>query len=263
MSFVNKSTRLRDSKENLDNHQQILSSSSSSYASSGSFSVHESDLRETTPFNKSKQNSEHQSSSKMEETKKFSTTKNSCCTRKKFLVIFLIFFYLVIDILINLIFVTETFSTTPSFIEYSPKVSLIDIWIVSLARSIFLLAISLLVLIRHEIVNGFICFVHSKYISLLLCLCMYSFAIIKMLLHAETRHIKANSMAMLIWNFFSSFFFYACWYMLKLLKLRKKIKRDDASQKDQKATTNADDDDNEKDTLIGLHDFKFLRVLLN
>ena len=250
MSFTKKTVKLRESKENLDNARKVSSSlSSSAYASSGSFSINESDLRETAPFNK-----DNTPLTKMEEhlnsknNRKFSNqASGKCCTRKKLFIICLIFLYLTVDFLINLIFVTEIFSKMPSFMDYTASSSLIDIWIVSLAKCGFLLTISLLVVIRHEIVINFIRFVHSKYISLLVCLGMYSFAIIKMLLHAETRDIKVIPMAMFIWNFFSSFLFFGCWYMLKLLKLRKlNMNRNVSLEEDSK------DNDDEKSTFIGL-----------
>jgi hypothetical protein len=62
--------------------------------------------------------------------------------------------------------------------------------------------------------------VHKKYISALLCLAMYSFAMIKMLLHADQRVPQQHNMIMFIWNIIAAVLFFLSWYMMSLLNLK-------------------------------------------
>jgi hypothetical protein len=50
---------------------------------------------------------------------------------------------------------------------------------------------------------------------------MYSFAMIKMLVHADQRVPDRNSMIMFIWNIFAGVLFFISWYMLALLKSKR------------------------------------------
>jgi hypothetical protein len=248
MSFTKKSSTKSESKFNSNQH---ISSSSSS------FLVNETDIHEKTPFNQmsqenslpplltsSSKTSEHLKSSKSSSSSKPKLLNSYI--RRKLLVTCLIFMYLIGDNLINIIFVTHSFTKLPSFVsDYNVSSSLIDIWLISLVKCTFLFVFTLLVIVRHSLVFKFIRFIHLKYISLVLCLAIYSFAIVKMLLHAETRLIEAKCMAMFIWNFISSFLFYACWYMLKLLKLRT-INRGSKKEGD------GNEEDLEKSAFLGL-----------
>ena len=144
--------------------------------------------------------------------------REKLCSTKKCICLLLVFMFLAMDILLNIFFVTDSFEKAPSFIEYDISHSLIDLWFISIARDLFLFIIILCVAIRHKFISGFIKFIHKKYISAFLTLIMYSFAMIKMLLHSDTRQVKQNSMFMFIWNVIAGFLFFICWYMLRLLK---------------------------------------------
>ena len=144
---------------------------------------------------------------------------NMCCTLKCGCITF-VSVYLSIDFLLNLFFVTKSFSQLPSVEDFSIKTSLIDIWIISLVRDLFVLTVTLIVGIKHRIIYSFVKWLHKKYISSFACLLMYSYAMIKMLLHADQRKADQMSMLMFICNIVSAIFFFICWYMMSLLKLK-------------------------------------------
>jgi hypothetical protein len=97
------------------------------------------------------------------------------------------------------------------------------VWVISLVRDAVLLLVILTVGIRHKFIHQFIRFVHKKYVSALLCLIMYSYSMLKMLLHSDQaftdqRPSDNTSMLMFLWNIISAFLFFIAWYMLALLK---------------------------------------------
>lgn len=170
---------------------------------------------------------------------------NMCCSRKCFCV-GLIAVFISMDILVNLFFVTESFKKTPDFSNYHINSSLIDVWFISMARDLVLFVVVTFVAIRHKFISGFVKFVHKKYISAFLCLMMYSFAMIKMLLHSDTRQVKQNNMFMLMWNVFAGFLFFISWYMLRLLKHKQSnYRKTDIDGGD------LDENGNEEDIFIG------------
>jgi hypothetical protein len=147
-----------------------------------------------------------------------------CCSKKCGCVA-LIAMYICMDALINLFFITKSFSKYPMFDDLNIKTLVYDVWLISLTRDFFLFIIVMIVGIRHKIVYNFVRFVHKKYISSFLCLIMYSYAMGKMLLHADEAHKKGSSsdqniMLMFIWNIFSAFLFFIAWYMMALLKVK-------------------------------------------
>lgn len=96
---------------------------------------------------------------------------------------------------------------------------------ISVVRDCVLFLILLTVAIKHSLVYGLIRFVHKKYVSGFLCLIMYSYAMLKMLLHSDQAFIDNRasdntSMLMFLWNIISAFMFFIVWYMLALLKLK-------------------------------------------
>jgi hypothetical protein len=97
--------------------------------------------------------------------------------------------------------------------------SLVDVWAISILRDIFLFIIGLVVLIHHRIIHIFIKNFHRKYISALLCLLMYSYAMLKLLIHADNRKTNISNVFICIWNIIAAFLFFIVWYMLSLLKL--------------------------------------------
>lgn len=140
-----------------------------------------------------------------------------CCNKKCTCVAF-IAIYISFDVLFNAFFVTSAFTKQPAFSDYTIESSLVDVWLISVARDLVLTFVILMVGIRHQLISGFVKFVHKKYISSFLCLVMYSFAMIKMLIHADKRVPDRSSMIMFIWNIFAGILFFISWYMLALLK---------------------------------------------
>jgi hypothetical protein len=142
-----------------------------------------------------------------------------CCTRRCTCV-FLIILYVVFDVLVNLFFVTRAFSELPDVrpAAYRIESSLVDVWAVSLVRDSFTLIVVIISAVRSRVIYGFVRVVHKKYVSSFLCLIMYAYAMIKMLLHADQRTADRNSMLMFVWNIGASVAFFLCVYMLALLK---------------------------------------------
>ncbi len=163
----------------------------------------------TIILNKSRNNEEHSSIEKM------------CCNRKCGC-LFIISIYLSIDVLVNLFFVTKSFQKRPDgFENFNINTSLIDVWLISLIRDLFLLFIFILFAAKQHIIYPFVRFIHKKYISAFLCLAMYSYAMIKMLLHADQRkEVDRSSMLMFMWNVCAAYLFFISWYMMALLKLK-------------------------------------------
>lgn len=147
--------------------------------------------------------------------------KEMCCNRKCGC-LFIISCYLSMDIIVNLFFVTKSFTKKPEgFQSFRIDTSLIDVWLISLIRDFFLLFVLIFFISRQQLIYPFVKFVHKKYISSFLCLIMYSYAMIKMLLHADQRkEIDRSSMLMYMWNTCAAFVFFLSWYMLALLKLK-------------------------------------------
>lgn len=147
-----------------------------------------------------------------------------CSNAKKTACLVLITIYSVLDVLCNLFFITRAFTQKPwQSLElgqgFRIDESLIDVWCISLLRDVFLITVLTLVSVRHRFVHGFIKFVHNKFIGAFLCLMMYSYSMIKMLLHADQRKsTDPTSMTMFLWNIFASFAFFISIYMLALLK---------------------------------------------
>jgi hypothetical protein len=142
------------------------------------------------------------------------------CFNKKCIFLTLTFIYVLLDLFLNVFFVTKSFTELPGFHNYNIFFSMIDVWIISLCRDWFVLIVAMIVAIKHELICGFVKFVHKKYISSLLCLAMYSFAMIKMLLHADQREPQQPNMIMFIWNIIGSVMFFLSWYMMSLLNLK-------------------------------------------
>lgn len=138
-----------------------------------------------------------------------------------------VFAFTWLDVFLNAFFVTYSFTQEPKLggrlsQEYDIRLSLIDIWAVSIVRDLILLLVVIAVIIRHQSVYKFIKFVHRSYLTAFLCLLMYSFAMGKMLLHADRReHPDQTNMGMLMWNIFAAFAFFISFYMMALLKVRK------------------------------------------
>ena len=144
-------------------------------------------------------------------------SKGGCCTRKC-ACNFLISVYLAFDIVLNAFFVTHAFTQLPDFKQYNVVTSVVDTWIISLLRDLFLIVIVTLSSIRHRLVHRFVKWIHQKYLTSVLCLAMYAFAMIKMLLHSDQRVADKNNMFMFVWNIGASFCFFIALYMLALLK---------------------------------------------
>jgi hypothetical protein len=155
----------------------------------------------------------------------------NCCT-KKCACIFLITLNISFDIIFNAFFVTKSFTKWPfeNLFSYSRmanekkwsyefSTSLFDVWTVSVMRDLFLLIVVCISGIKHHKIYYFIKFIHQKYIAAFLCLIMYSFAMIKMLVYADQRQIvDKQNMCMFIWNIIAAFCFFISFYMLALLK---------------------------------------------
>ncbi len=140
-----------------------------------------------------------------------------CCTRRC-TCIFLIILYVVLDLVFNAFFVTRALTRLPDFANFRIESSLEDVWLVSLVRDLFTFVVVLISACNHRAIYTFVRFVHKKYISSFMCLLMYSYAMIKMLLHADQRQAEKNNMFMFIWNIGASVAFFICMYMLALLK---------------------------------------------
>jgi hypothetical protein len=130
--------------------------------------------------------------------------------------------YLAMDVLINLFFVSYSFTKRPDgFDNFKMSMSVIDVWLVSLVRDLFLLIILVLFVARQQLIYPFVRFVHKKYLSSFLCLAMYSYAMIKMLLHADqNKNVNHSSMLLFMWNVCAAYLFFISWYMMALLKLK-------------------------------------------
>jgi hypothetical protein len=81
------------------------------------------------------------------------------------------------------------------------------------------IVVAFVVSIHHRIIHSFIKNVHRKYISAVLCLLMYSYAMIKLLIHTDNRPKNNINVLMCIWNIIAAFLFFIVWYALSLLKL--------------------------------------------
>lgn len=175
-----------------------------------------------------------------------SKSKMSCCNRKC-ACIFLILLYVCFDFLINAFFVTRQFTQWPDFVNYSIESSMVDVWCVSVCRDIFTLVVTIIFAATtpsHRFAYLFVRWIHKNYVSSFLCLIMYAYSMIKMLLHADQRRADRNLMLMFMWNIAASFLFFISIYMLALSK--PKIAN--------YHTTDGDDDDennaNERDIFI-------------
>lgn len=148
------------------------------------------------------------------------------CTKKCAFLAFT-FLFIFIDIFLNQLYMTDGFTDINKFLLINSNGTLlilyadllVDIWIVSIVRDIFLLIISFIVVIDHRLCHKFIKFMHHKYINALLCLCMYSYAMIKLLLHADNRKTNLMNVFMLIWNIIAAFLYFISMYLYSLLKV--------------------------------------------
>jgi hypothetical protein len=148
--------------------------------------------------------------------------RNKMCCSKKCGCLSLIAVYISLDVLFNLFFVTfsanltksfitspnisKSFHRFPSFQNFNIKTSTYDVWVVSLVRDAFLFFIILTVAIRHRFVYTFIRFIHKKYISSFLCLIMYSYAMLKMVIRLFILYKRENIWVYLKnWNKIFSF----------------------------------------------------------
>nr|QUF59444.1 ATP-binding cassette transporter Abcb9 [Brachionus angularis] len=172
-----------------------------------------------------------------------------CTNAKKLTCCILITIYISLDVFLNVFFVTKSFTRLPWLSNESKDVykiesSLIDVWTISIARDLFLAILLFIVLIRDQLVHPFIKYIHQKYISSFLCLLMYSFCMVKMLLHADQRkQTDKINMFMFIWNIVASFLFFITIYMLALLKPKQ-------SANYQKTDLDGTDNNLEEDILI-------------
>lgn len=147
-----------------------------------------------------------------------------CTNTKKFICITLSLAFISIDVLLNAFYVTKSFKKGLWLSEehqgkYVFATSLIDIWIISLLRDLFLTTVVLWTIISHQKAQFFIKFVHKRYIGAFFCLLMYSFAMIKMLFYADQRaNPDPNYMFMCVWNIFAGFVFFIEVYMFALIK---------------------------------------------
>ncbi|CAF0729488.1 unnamed protein product [Brachionus calyciflorus] len=145
-----------------------------------------------------------------------------CSNTKKLMCLILLTLYVTFDAFFNLVFTTKSFKQTPwlsMLNKYNFTTSLIDLWIVSILRDIFLTCVILMTIIRHHVTHRFIKYIHTRYLGATLCLLMYSFAMIKMLFYSDGRKdTDVNNMFMYVWNIFSGFMFFISVYLLALLK---------------------------------------------
>ena len=175
-----------------------------------------------------------------------------CTNTKKFICITLSLAFVSIDVLLNAFYVTKSFKQGLWLSEEHPRkyafaTSLIDIWIVSLIRDIFLTILVLWTMIAHRKAHSFIKFVHKGYIGAFFCLIMYSFAMIKMLFYADQRaNPDKNYMLMCVWNIFAGFLFFIEVYMFALIK----PKQSDNYQKTNIDGGDPEDNPQENDILI-------------
>ena len=147
-----------------------------------------------------------------------SESRDMCCNRKCVCLI-LVAMFLAQDILINLYLVSDSFVRLPTFAGFRMDESLVDMWLVSLVRDSFMLVVLAIFGVRHRLVHSFVKCVHKKYVSSFMCLAMYSYAMIKMLLHADQRAlVDKRAMTMYAWNILAAFVFFIAWYMMSLLK---------------------------------------------
>lgn len=189
-------------------------------------------------MNSSRKTNHRQSKSRKNQAKRLIPSRSMCCS-KKCGALALVAVYISLDTLFNLFFVTfsakitksfvltpnitKSFNKVPTYENFNIKTSTYDVWVVSLVRDALLFLVILAVGIRHKLIHRFIRFVHKKYISALLCLFMYSYSMLKMLLHSDQAFIDKRasdntSMLMFIWNIIAAFLFFIAWYMLALLK---------------------------------------------
>nr|APD26527.1 ATP-binding cassette transporter subfamily B member 9 protein [Brachionus koreanus] len=147
-----------------------------------------------------------------------------CTNTKKFICVTLSLAFILIDVLLNAFYVTKSFKQGLWLSEenqgkYVFATSLIDLWIVSLLRDIFLSIVVFWTIVRHQNAHNFTKFIHKRYIGAFFCLLMYSFAMIKMLFYADQRsNPEKNHMFMCVWNIFAGFIFFIEVYMFALIK---------------------------------------------
>ncbi|RNA06435.1 ATP-binding cassette sub-family B member 9 isoform X1 [Brachionus plicatilis] len=147
-----------------------------------------------------------------------------CTNTKKFICVTLSLAFISIDVLLNAFYVTDSFRKSLWLSEehqgkYVFATSLVDLWIISLLRDLFLTMVVFWTIIQHPKAHNFIKFVHKRYIGAFLCLLMYSFAMIKMLFYADQRSDPdKNHMFMSVWNIFAGFIFFIEVYMFALIK---------------------------------------------
>ena len=153
------------------------------------------------------------------------TEQNRMCSNtKKLICMTFLIVYVFFDVFLNAFFVTKSFKQIPWLseehkTEYVFSTSLIDLWVVSLLRDLFLIVVIFIAIIRHHLAHRFIKYIHTRYIGAFLCLLMYSFAMVKMLFYADQREERdKNNMFMCIWNIFAGFLFFINVYMFALLK---------------------------------------------
>nr|QNH67875.1 ATP-binding cassette transporter subfamily B member 9 [Brachionus rotundiformis] len=175
-----------------------------------------------------------------------------CTNTKKFMCVTLSLAFIPIDLLLNAFYVTKSFKQGLWLSEEHPgkyvfATSLIDLWIVSLLRDIFLTMVVFWTIIQHQKAHSFIKFVHQRYIGAFFCLLMYSFAMIKMLFYADQRSDRdKNHMLMCLWNIFAGFSFFIIVYMFALVK----PKQTDSYQKTNVDGGDPGDNPQEDDILI-------------
>ena len=161
---------------------------------------------------------------------------------KKCAILTFSFLYLALDVFINQCLITNFFTDLKHFILVIPAEErssnngnnnsnnttdsrmgyrdlLLDQWLIANIRDLFLFIILLIVLINHHLCYKFLKFLHHKYINALLCLLMYSYAMIKLLLHADDRKTLRTNVFILIWNIIAAFLYFISLYMLSLLKV--------------------------------------------
>lgn len=147
-----------------------------------------------------------------------------CTNTKKFICVTLSLAFISIDVLLNTFYVTKSFKQGLWLSEetrgkYVFATSLIDLWIVSLLRDIFLIVVVFWTIAKHQSAHNFTKFVHKRYIGAFLCLLMYSFAMVKMLFYSDQRsEPEKNHLNMCLWNIFAGFVFFIEVYMFALIK---------------------------------------------
>jgi ATP-binding cassette, subfamily B (MDR/TAP), member 9 len=149
-----------------------------------------------------------------------SRRRRMCCCTPKCGCLLLIAIYVGFDAAINLFFVTGAFTHLPVLKPFEIHTTLIDVWLISVLRTLVFIIILTFTAVRHRIIYTFVRKLHKSYITAFLCLIMYSYSMIKMLLHANLRKADRVSMLMFIWNIFGALLFFISWYMLTLLKLK-------------------------------------------